>query len=131
MNKFLITTLTLSILSFSCALAQSTYASSSNILYQYDDNLQRIEMDSYEQECVLTVDGLNKVVTLKSGSGVQSFTILTEEEFHMESGIIYKYEIASDDGEVRKLEINTQKKIFTFKPKEIKAGETSRKYSFN
>lgn len=115
----------------SCAFAQSTYLSSSNILYQYDDNLQRIELDSYEQESVLTVDALNKVVTLKSGNSVESFTILTEEEFHMESGIIYKYEIASDDGEVRKLEINTQKKTFTFKPKEIKAGETSRKYSFN
>ena len=112
-------------------LAQSTYVSSSNVLYRYTDDLQREEIAFYEKETQLVIDLAGKTAILESANTRETYTILTVDEFQMESGIIYKYDIASEDGEVKKLEINTQKKVFIIKPKEIKSGETSRKYSIN
>jgi hypothetical protein len=130
MKRILITTFALMILP-TLLLAQTTYVSGSNVLYQYDDELKREEVAVYETESILTIDLANKTATIKSGSAIETFTIITLEEFQMESGSIFKYDIAGGDGEVKKLEINTQKKAFIIKPKEIRSGETSRKYSIN
>jgi hypothetical protein len=130
MKQVLITTFTLMILP-TLLLAQSTYVSSSNVLYRYNDELQREEIGSYEKETQLTIDLTGKTAILVDGNITETYTILTVDEFQLESGIIYKYDIASEDGEVKKLEINTQKKVFIIKPKEIRSGETSRKYSIN
>ena len=126
-RKF-ITTLTFIILPIFIVLAQDIHVSNYNVLYRYDKNLNRVEVATFEVSTTLTVDVDSKKLVIISGDSTDSFAILSAEEFQLESGAIYKYEIADEHGKIRRLEINTQKKIFIIKPEEIKVGETSRKY---
>lgn len=110
------------------AHAQLQITSNVNASYSFNENLDRITVQENEEQCTLTVYTDQNKILLRCNSTQWEFTITSAHEITMESGSIYHYDILGTDGTKQKLEINTQKNSFIFKPWEIKPGETSRKF---
>jgi len=122
--------ITIFVFTFICKsiTAQSSFASNANTLYTFNDNLDRITVQENEEECTLSISTVDNKILLLCGSSKANFTLLGVHEVTMESGSIFNYDLLGEDGSKLKLEVNTQKNIFTFKPWEIKSGEVTRKY---
>ncbi len=107
---------------------QSVFTSNTSIVYQLDQDLKMVEIYNEDENTTITVDTTQKAVTVKTNQKETSYTIISKTEIMMESGSIFKYEMASMDGSVQRLEINTATKIFLIKPKELKSGELIQKF---
>ncbi len=128
MNTTIITTFLILIGSVVTTFAQTKYTSNINVEYEFDQSLNRTQLAENEQNCSLVIDADNKTATLTCGNAIEQFNITHVDELHLESGIIYTYDITTSNGYHEKLEVNTKKNVFTFKPLEVKAGTKSRKF---